>query len=819
MGVLDALPAQFRTWLDDLDAAALDVFQQLDTVYKPSGFSWPPPTFADTPMGKLAQNWSDAQWRAMGLWLQMRLRMVWTKVDSFAEYCTVLNTMPVAIARRKLGWTNPELDLLWRTALNPPARAEYFEDLYRLPVAAAKRLSVIEREPLLEHMRQVHRDLDGNEYAARWTVKRVLDGLLAEHLAEDATSAVRSLVPGHDDFALAIQAEYGERLGGPSVLPILRHWIEATSAKPTAKWLKQAATLLSPEVVALAREVLGRLPAYREKVERRRRNDYEWTVVTYLHERTAVLLRGMVWTCELIDEPWVTALLGDVAMTTGTGIGGSGANARSELLANAAIGVLARRGGLEVVAQLARVQAKVRKKTILAGVSRTLDAVAVQTGLSPEQLLERTVPTFGLSPDGTRTEHGLRLSIDGAITFVDPSGKIRKTVPKAVREEHAELLAELKATAKELKKALPAERFRVERAQASERIWRWRDVCEFYLDHPVTGSFGRTLMWEILQGPAGLPVLVDGAWELTDPAGRRIHPRPDTPVHLWHPISHTADEVRAWRDHLISNGPRQPFKQAFREVYLLTPAEEETRDHSRRFAGHLLRYGQAKALLTGRGWTGMSLGHWGWEYGSDQAEATKEFAGLTAHWAFSLDWESGDRDNFGTVSICVSGDLHFTSADGHRVPLAEVPPLTLSEALRDADLAVGVTSSGLDPSGSGEYWQSYGFGDLTETARIRRDALTRLLPRLGIADRCELLDRFLRVRGDLRTYKIHLGSGNILMEPNDAYLCIVPRGSGDQVFLPFEEDGGMLSIIISKAFLLAADTAIIDPSITRQIHP
>ncbi|MGW4476542.1 DUF7737 domain-containing protein [Nonomuraea sp. NPDC004354] len=53
----------------------------------------------------------------------------------------------------------------------------------------------------------------------------------------------------------------------------------------------------------------------------------------------------------------------------------------------------------------------------------------------------------------------------------------------------------------------------------------------------------------------------------------------------------------------------------------------------------------------------------------------------------------------------------------------------------------------------------------------------------------------------------------------DAHLRIVPRGSADQVFLPFEEDGGMLSITISKAFLLVAGTAITDPSITRQIHP
>jgi hypothetical protein len=513
----------------------------------------------------------------------------------------------------------------------------------------------------------------------------------------------------------------------------------------------------------------------------------------------------------------VTPLLGEVAVATGTGIGGSGADARSEMLANAAIGVLARRGGLEVVAQMARVQAKVRKKTILAGVARTLDAVAVQTGLSPEQLLERTVPTFGLGPDGTRVEHGLRLSLGGTISFVDPAGKVRKAIPKAVREERAELLAELKATAKDLKKALPAERFRIERALATERIWRWREVCEFYLDHPLTGQYGRALIWEILQGPAGLPVQTADGWELTDPDGRRIQPNSDTPVKLWHPIFATAEEVRAWRDHLMEIGLRQPFKQAFREVYLLTPAEEETRDHSRRFAGHLLRYGQAKALLTGRGWTGMSLGHWDWECGSNQAEATKEFSGLTASWGFHLEWESAHRDDYGTASVCVSENIHFTDRRGHVAPLSEVPQLILSEALRDADLAVGVTSTGLDPHGHGEYWHSYGVADLSEAARVRRDALTRLLPRLAIADRAELTDRFLRVRGELRTYKIHLGSGNILMEPNDAYLCIVPRAA-DHVFLPFEEDGGMLSIIISKAFLLAADTTITDPSITRQIR-
>jgi hypothetical protein len=97
-----------------------------------------------------------------------------------------------------------------------------------------------------------------------------------------------------------------------------------------------------------------------------------------------------------------------------------------------------------------------------------------------------------------------------------------------------------------------------------------------------------------------------------------------------------------------------------------------------------------------------------------------------------------------------------------------------------------------------------------------------LVPRLKIADRCRLTERFLLVQGDVRTYKIHLGSGNILMEPNDQYLCIVPaRGAangelGGEVFLPFEGDG-TLAIILSKAFLLAQDKKIKDPTILQQI--
>jgi len=145
--------------------------------------------------------------------------------------------------------------------------------------------------------------------------------------------------------------------------------------------------------------------------------------------------------------------------------------------------------------------------------------------------------------------------------------------------------------------------------------------------------------------------------------------------------------------------------------------------------------------------------------------------------------------------------------------------------MRDVDLFVAVTSIALDPNWADRgddphitYWQAFSFGELTETAAVRRDALARIIPKLKIAGQLELGDRFLRVRGHRHAYKIHVGSGNIQIEPDDRYLCIVPAGSGrPKVMLPFDGDQ-VLSVILSKALLLAADDKITDPAILQQLR-
>jgi Domain of unknown function (DUF4132) len=275
--------------------------------------------------------------------------------------------------------------------------------------------------------------------------------------------------------------------------------------------------------------------------------------------------------------------------------------------------------------------------------------------------------------------------------------------------------------------------------------------------------------------------------------------------------------VLEWRSQLERLEIRQPFKQAHREVYVLTDAERRTQTYSNRFAAHIMRQFQFGKLCQIRSW----------EFNPFSPDiATLEWPEYSLHAEFWISSFDGEH--------VISDQVRFLDADGV-MSLERVPPIILSETMRDVDLFVAASSVGNDPNwfdqGPQEhrtYWHSYSFGELSENAQSRKQLLEMLLPRLKIRDVARLEGRFLHVRGKIREYKIHLGSGNILMLPNDQYLCIVPdsaqarassnsaSGSSADVFLPFEGDR-TLAVILSKALMLADDSSITDSSITQQI--
>jgi hypothetical protein len=650
------------------------------------------------------------------------------------------------------------------------------------------------------------------------------------------------LAPGEawSDAAIAGLAQRGpeSRLKWAA---LLRHALGATAARPSAKWLATARQLV---------EAIGG-------------NDVQEALLRWLplvaqgqvmNEENATSLRGLLWVVQTLPRPDSLArVITAVALSAYRKVPGIGP--RAVKVGNAAVYALAEMKSADAVGQLAMLKVRVKFGTAQKEIEKAFNTAAAALGLPRDQIEEMGVPSYGLEEVGLRREsfsdYRAELIVSGsdaALKWFDSKGKAPKSVPAKVKSDHKDELKELQQSVKDIQGMLPAQRDRLDGLFLLQKSWSLDEWRERYCDHPLVGTIARRLIWRVDRTPA---LFLDA--EPTDVEGAALVPASSAQVTLWHPIGCAVEEVMAWRRRIEAAGVTQPFKQAHREVYVLTDAERNTGTYSNRFAAHILRQHQFNALCAARGWKNkLRL-----MVDDTYPPATKELPqwGLRAEF-----WIEGIGDDYRTdtndagVYLRVATDqvrlyrtaaatnwAHaggggYTSAAGgpgpgainEPLPLEAIPALVFSEIMRDVDLFVGVASVGNDPAWQDggpegryrDYWREYSFGALSGTATTRRQVLERLVPRLKIADRCEFSDRFLVVRGQKRTYKIHLGSGNILMEPNDQYLCIVPdsrsRTVQHDLFLPFEGDQ-TLSIIISKAFLLAEDAKIKDPTITRQI--
>lgn len=616
-------------------------------------------------------------------------------------------------------------------------------------------------------------------------------------------------------------------------MDLLLHARSAEGTRPSRKWLKSAANCVGaigrPEFCRCVASWLSLVEKPRTQLKPAPQGRFEPDPNLLIEQGHAAILKGLAWCCIGIDDALLARSLGDAACAAFKKVPMVGP--RCVKLGNAAVIALSEMPGIEPAAQLGRLSANVKHASSRGYVAKGLDHIARRTGQTAEDLSELAVPTFDLRPEGKllRTLGPFTAEIEIVagdeveLHWKNAAGKVHKSVPAEIRRDHPGPLKELNRTVKDIRRMLPAQRVRLERLLMGRRQWSLEDWRHRYADHPLIAHLSRRLIWEFPgDGKTTTAIACNGTF--LDSEDEPVVLTPLSQVRLWHPIRSTVQQVLAWRAWLERHQVTQPFKQAHREIYVLTDAETQTASYSNRFAAHILRQHQFAALAQARGWTYRLQG----AFDSHNTPTLR----LPQHDLRVEYWVEPINEH----QMTESGIFTHVSTDQLRffqlnsvVPmnLVDVDPLLFTEIMRHIDLFVGVASVGNDPqwqdAGSdrlGRYWHSYCFGELAESAKTRKAVLERLIPRLNIAERCSFVDRFLVVRGDLHTYKIHLGSGNILFGGNDQYLCIVPdRGVGarDHLFLPFEGDA-TLSIIISKAFLLAEDGKIKDPSITRQIR-
>lgn len=584
--------------------------------------------------------------------------------------------------------------------------------------------------------------------------------------------------------------------------------------KPPSAWQKEAQTLvngLSPDQFRSGLALV---------VDNLIKGD-EW----FSDEEKVCGLRGLAWLCRLNPDANQLYLLQKIANRAYTKIPGGPLSSK---LGNLALEGLAAIGTVQAFGALSNLKAKAKYPVYVRAITSAEKKFSGLLKQFPEsELRDRVIPDHEMVGGQKKIPVGTYeavLQIEGMkvkLSWLNDAGKAIASVPAELRRDFAGELQSVKVAAKSIEETLLAQKMRLENSWLEDRIWSFSLWQECFLSHALIGPMVKKLIWQAKTATETVSFMPLGNG-LADNRGNSVSIPDAATIRLWHPaLAGSVEEVVGWRNRLFEQHLVQPFRQAFREVYLLTPAEEATFDHSNRFAGHKLRGNTLYSLGKNRSWT-MTY---------EQAPLRKlPEAGLTAELAIN---GRVLYDDCSTLALSFRknqpGLKEHQLYSQPRVPLAEVPPAVLSEIMRDVDLFVAVSSLGSDPylglNNTGPllgYWREVAFGEKSKTsiADIRKDLLERLLPMTKIAKQCKLEGNYLHVAGKIRSYKINLGSGNILMEPNDQYLCIVQDSDPKvekQIWLPFEGGDHILTIILSKAFFLADDDKITDSQILGQM--
>lgn len=369
---------------------------------------------------------------------------------------------------------------------------------------------------------------------------------------------------------------------------------------------------------------------------------------------------------------------------------------------------------------------------------------------------------------------------------VTKDNKPQKSIPAKLRKNKA--IVALKAHKTDLRRQFSRTRQSLENAMLSGVAFSPDDLVKINQHPIVKPMLAKLVLFAPGRGFTGF-------WrhnQLLDATGKAHDLAEDDRILIAHPAHlYRAIEWDLYQRYAFDEKLVQPFKQIFRELYLITDDEREQKVQSLRYQGHQIQPKKAAALLRTRGWTVSDTEGLQKVYHKQDVVATM----------YALaDWYSPSD-----VEAPVIEGVTFHNRRREILPLEELDPVLFSEVMRDIDLVVSVAHvGGVDPEASHSTLQM-------------RAALARESARLFKADNVEVKQRHIVIEGTMGSYNIHLGSGMVSKGGLQLNIIAVQSQHRGRLFLPFLDDDPKSAEIISKMKLLAEDDRIKDPTVLGQI--
>ncbi|MFJ7370581.1 DUF4132 domain-containing protein [Lysinibacillus sp. NPDC098008] len=381
----------------------------------------------------------------------------------------------------------------------------------------------------------------------------------------------------------------------------------------------------------------------------------------------------------------------------------------------------------------------------------------------------------------------LQIEEDASVTIiVEKNGKRLKNIPAALKK-HADVVA-LQEARKELQEQYKRARPALEQAMEIETVFPAEELLHL-LDHPILAPLLQKLVFKCnehlgMLTSEGLQLVSADIMPLAPTATLKI-------AHPYHLLE--SGQWRQWQAYLFEHKIQQPFKQVFRELYIIN-ADEKGQKQSSRYAGHQVNPSQAVALLKTRGW------QISYESGPRKVYYKEN---IVASLYAQADWFTPAEIEAPTIE----GVYFYDRLTGKNIALDTIPATIFSEVMRDIDLVVSVAHiGGVDPEAS------------HSTIEMRSVIVEELVKLLKLSN-VEVKKQHALITGKLASYSLHLGSGVVHQVGGSMIPIIaVPAQHRGRIFLPMVDDDPRTAEIMSKLLLLSEDTKIKDPAILGHIR-
>ena len=362
--------------------------------------------------------------------------------------------------------------------------------------------------------------------------------------------------------------------------------------------------------------------------------------------------------------------------------------------------------------QINSIAQKIKYQGLKAKAVKCMEQLAQERGLSREQLEDRIVPDLDLDERGMRTfDYGprqftLMMGADLKPVVRDQAGKLKSSLPKPNRKDDPEKASsaqmDWKLVKKQVQEVLKIQGPRLEMAMVTERSWTPQEFRPLLAKHPLMTHLVQRLVW--------------GEFDRTDHLIRTFRVSEDQTyadcedneitledlhgIRVVHPLHLDGDLRSTWVQILGDYEIIPPFPQLDRQIYGLDPDERKAQEINR------FKDKPVPSLALVR-----NLQKLGWQRGrlhdhGDYSVHYKYFprqdiTAIIGDYEY-VHVETGSmEDRSETINRCgfVKGlyQPEFFPDDRHRyypddrplLDLAELPPLVVSEVLRELHIVIG----------------------------------------------------------------------------------------------------------------------------------